>query len=96
MEEVLECPVQNVRSAGFTSETLQITVFYDRWSTPQYRGGYADVWKGECLGRPVTAKVIRVYSTSDFDKTRKVRHLYDNPTSNWQTYRDSRRDFAEK
>jgi hypothetical protein len=37
------------------------------------RGGYADVWKGEYQGRPVAAKVIRVYSTTDWNKIRKVR-----------------------
>ena len=62
--------------------TLQVSVRYNRWSTPQYRGGYADVWKGECQGRPVAAKVIRIYSTSNFYKIRKVRYLYDILPSN--------------
>ena len=33
-----------------------------------YRGGFADVWKGEHQGRQVAVKVLRVYSTSDFEK----------------------------
>jgi len=33
------------------------------------------VWKGEYQGRPVAAKVLRVYSTSDFGKIRKVCEL---------------------
>ena len=33
-----------------------------------YRGGYADVWEGECKGLRVAVKVLRVYSKSDFDQ----------------------------
>ena len=35
---------------------------------PLYRGGYADVWKGEHCGRDVAVKVIRTYSNSDLQK----------------------------
>jgi len=56
--------------------SLQIPLCYNRSDIPQYRGGYADVWKGEHQGRPVAAKVLRVYSTSDFDKIRRVGCLY--------------------
>lgn len=52
---------------------LQILVHYDRWSTPLYNGGCADVWKGEYKDRPVAVKVMRVYLTSDLDKIRRVR-----------------------
>ena len=37
-----------------------------------YRGGYADVWKGEHQGLHVAVKVLRVYSTSDFEKITSV------------------------
>ena len=33
-----------------------------------YRGGFADVWKGEHLGRHFAVKVLRVYSNSDIDE----------------------------
>lgn len=33
-----------------------------------YRGGFADVWKGEHLGRDVAVKVLRMYSNSDLQK----------------------------
>ena len=33
------------------------------------------MWKGEHQGLPVAAKVLRVYSTSDFGKIRKVGRL---------------------
>ena len=50
--------------------TLQIPFCYDRLAHPLYRGGYADVWKGEHQGRSVA--VLRVYSTSDFGKITSV------------------------
>jgi len=53
-------------------KSLQIPVCYDRLDTPLYCGGFADVWKGEHQGRPVAVKVLRVYSTSDFDKIARV------------------------
>ena len=52
--------------------SLQIPLCYDRSDSPLYRGGYADVWKGEHRGRHVAVKVLRVYSTSDFDKITSV------------------------
>ena len=54
---------------------LQISVFYDRWSTPQCRGGFADVWKGQYQGRPIAIKVTRVYQKSDLDKIRRVHYF---------------------
>ena len=52
--------------------SLQIPLTYDRLGTPQYRGGYADVWKVEHQGRHVAAKVLRVYSTTDLSKVTTV------------------------
>jgi len=45
--------------------TLKIPVHYDRTSAALFRGGYADVWKGEHCGQDVAVKVIRTYSNSD-------------------------------
>ena len=42
--------------------TLTVTVGYDQTEDALYRGGYADVWKGEYRGREVAVKVIRLYS----------------------------------
>ena len=53
--------------------SLRVPLCYDRLDNPLYRGGYADVWKGEHRGRHVAVKVLRVYSTSDFDKITSVR-----------------------
>ena len=52
--------------------SLRVPLCYDRSDDPLYRGGYADVWKGEHRGRHVAVKVLRVYSTSDFDKITNV------------------------
>jgi len=41
-------------------------------ANPECHGGFADVWKGKYHGREVAAKVLRVYSTNDFEKIRKV------------------------
>ena len=51
---------------------LKAPIFYDRIGDPLFRGGHADVWKGECCGRDVAVKVIRTYSTSDLQKIIRV------------------------
>lgn len=48
--------------------SLKMPLCHDRSGTPQYHGGFADVWMGEHKGRKVAVKVLRVYSTSDFEK----------------------------
>ena len=45
-----------------------IPVCYDRTRVALYKGGFADVWKGEYRGRDVAVKVIRTYSNSDLQK----------------------------
>ena len=59
-------------SQGLLPRSLQIQLRYDRSDIPLYRGGYADVWKGGHQGCHVAVKVLRIYSTSDFDKITKV------------------------
>ena len=39
----------------------KIPICYDRTGIALYRGGFADVWKGEYCGRDVAVKVIRTY-----------------------------------
>ena len=39
-----------------------ITASYGRTGSVLYRGGFADVWKGEYSGLEVAVKVIRTYS----------------------------------
>ena len=53
-------------------KSLQIPICYNRLGTPLYRGGFADVWKGEYEGCEVAVKVLRVYSTSDIAKVTSV------------------------
>ena len=57
---------------GLLPKSLQIPLSYNRLGTPLYRGGYADVWKGEHQGCHVAVKVLRVYSTSNLDKITTV------------------------
>ena len=51
---------------------MQIPVCYNGSETPQYFGGFADVWKGSHEGKDVAAKVLRLYTTSDFERARNV------------------------
>ena len=59
-------------SQGLFPKSLQIPLCYERSDAPLYRGGYADVWKGKYQDFHVAVKVLRIYSTSDFDKIMKV------------------------
>ena len=52
--------------------SLQIPLCYDPSGRALYSGGYADVWKGQHRGYGVAVKVLRVYSTSDFEKIKSV------------------------
>ena len=53
-------------------KALHIPVHYDHTGDALYRGGFADVWKGECHGREVAVKVIRTYSNSELQKVSNV------------------------
>ena len=57
---------------GLLPRSVQIPLCYNRTDTPLYRGGYADVWKGEYQGREVAVKVLLVYRTSNLDKITRV------------------------
>ena len=52
--------------------SLAILPHYDPMETPLYRGGFADVWKGEYDGQEVAVKVLKVSRASDFGQIRKV------------------------
>ena len=47
---------------------MHITVSYGKTGSALYRGGFADVWKGEYSGRDVAVKVIRTYSDSNLQR----------------------------
>jgi hypothetical protein len=53
---------------------LRITVCYDQTGAVLYRGGFADVRKGEHCGRDVAVKVLRTYSDDDLQKLIGVGH----------------------
>ena len=52
--------------------TLKIPIPFERTGNVLYRGGFADVWKGEHCGQDVAVKVIRIYSDSDLQKVTGV------------------------
>jgi len=47
---------------------MKVLAWYDRTGSALYRGGFADVWKGDHHGREVAVKVIRTYTKSDLQK----------------------------
>jgi hypothetical protein len=65
------CLKQLYRTCGYHEllpKALKIPICYNRIDIPLYRGGYADVWKGEYCGQEVAVKVIRTYSNSDLQR----------------------------
>ena len=66
-------------------KALQIPICYDRLSNPLFRGGFADVWKGEHLGRSVAVKVLRVYATSDIETIARVSSQNFPKMARWST-----------
>jgi len=52
--------------------SLGIPLCYDPTEAPLRCGGFADVWKGTHRGQEVAAKALRVRSTNDFERIRKV------------------------
>ena len=47
---------------------MKILAQYDRTGSALYRGGFADVWKGDYHGREVAVKVVRTYVDGDLQK----------------------------
>ena len=47
---------------------MKIIVQYDRTGSALYRGGFADVWKGDHCGREVAVKVMRTYTKGDLQR----------------------------
>ena len=59
--------------------SLQIPLCYDRSGEALCNGGTADVWMGEHQGIKVAVKVLRVFSTSDIEKIKRVGHSQTSP-----------------
>ena len=75
----VKCLRRLYRTCGFHEllpKNLKVSVSYNRNEYPLFRGGYADVWKGEHCGRDVAVKVIRIYSRSDLQKITGVSHRF--------------------
>ena len=51
---------------------LEVSAKYNQNGIAPFRGGYGDVWKGECCGRNVAVKVIRTYSNRELQKVVNV------------------------
>ena len=56
-------------------KSLTIPVCYDITSNATYRGGYADIRKGNHRGQDVAVNIIRTYSDSDLPKIVGVSYL---------------------
>ena len=70
------------RTCGYHTllpSALRILVDYDRTSDALYRGGYADVWKGEYRGQDVAVKVIRTYSNRELQRVVNVSDRLSSP-----------------
>jgi len=66
-----KCLKSLYRTCGHRSlvpRALKVPVCYDRNGHPLYKGGFADVWKGEHSGRDVAVKVLRIYSSGDLQR----------------------------
>ena len=75
----VRCLRRLYRTCGFhrlLPKNLKVSVGYDHTVYPLFRGGYADVWKGEHHGQDVAVKVIRTYSRSNLQKITGVSPLF--------------------
>ena len=61
-------------SHSLLPRSLQIEVCYDLLSLAHFRGGFADVWKGNHRGRVVAAKVLRICASDDLQMITRVSH----------------------
>ncbi|KAF9644753.1 kinase-like protein [Thelephora ganbajun] len=52
-------------------KSLAIPLCYDPTKPARYRGGLADVWKGQHNGLDVAAKALKVYSTDNFGEIKR-------------------------
>ena len=68
----LRCSYRTCGREAILPKSLSIPTCYNPMDTPQCSGGFADVWRGKYKGQAVAAKALRVYTTSDFEKIRKV------------------------
>jgi len=52
--------------------TLKTPISVERTGDVMFRGGFADVWKGEYCGRDVAIKALRIYSESELQRVAGV------------------------
>ena len=52
--------------------SLEIPLCYDPTKYPLCSGVFSDVWKGQCNGQEVAAKVLRLYPNLDLGFVRRV------------------------
>ena len=59
--------------------SLRVELYYDPAGIPHFRGGFADVWKGEYRGLGVAVKVLRIYATENPKKAIRVSRQWYSP-----------------
>ena len=76
-EKVSENVIWDMRSPSFAPYIIANPKLSRLIGTPAVRWWVREVWMGEHQGRWVAVKVLKVYSTSAFDKVTKVGYLSD-------------------
>lgn len=71
-EKCMRCLYRICGRQALLPKSLAISPRYDPTKHPLHYGGSADVWKGQCLGREVAVKVLRVYSAGDLGQITRV------------------------
>ncbi|KAF9644747.1 kinase-like protein, partial [Thelephora ganbajun] len=71
-------------SQALLPKSLHIPLRCNLTTTPEYSGGFADVWKDRCNDQQVAVRTLRVNPTSDFEQ---IRREFCREVMTWRTLR---------
>lgn len=71
-QKCLRCSYKICGREALLPKSLPIPPHRVRSDTLLHCGGFTDVWKGKYNGQIVAVKILRVHSTSDLEKAKKV------------------------